>query len=598
MNIPQLFLDRARRNPDADAFFVMDALDPAQGGAPALAHPGWRRYSYADSRAQISELAMGLVEAGVEPGDRVAILGETSHLWVAADLAVLSVGAVTVGLYPTLTGPQLAALLEHSGAKAILIDSSALLDKLQPYFDRLPALLLRFALRPGLGLPMAPRRAAPPGWLDRRVAAVPEDALATLVYTSGTTGEPKGVMLHHRHFVAVVRSSEAALPLAPGDRSVVFLPLAHSLQRFALYRGLAEGVVGYFAPSIEALPVTLETARPQVLLSVPRMLEKIKSSAEATAARRGPKAARVYAWAVDIGLQHAAFTREGRRPPLALRAQRRAAEALVFRKIKAKLGGALEMVISGGAALHPEVGAWFEAIGVPVREGWGLTETCAPATTNRRERHALGTVGPAMPGVEVRVAPDGELMVRSPGNFSGYWRDPEATAAAFDADGFFYTGDLGSMDRDGFFRITGRKKDIIVTAGGKNVAPNPIEADLLGGFIGQAVVIGDERPYLVALLTLDLEQAEAQAQGAGWPGGPEDWLSQPALRAAVAARVEATNASRAPFEQIKRWRLLARPFTVEAEEMTPSLKLRRAQIAARRAAELEQLYAPGLSAAR
>lgn len=598
MNIPQLFLDRARRNPEADAFFVMDALDPAQGGAPAAAHPGWRRYSYGDSRAQITELAMGLVEAGVEEGDRVAILGETSHLWVAADLAVLSIGAVTVGLYPTLTGPQLAFQLEHSGAKAILIDSAPLFEKLRPHLDRLPGLRLCFAMRPGLGLPMAPRRAAPQGWLERRVGAVSANALATLVYTSGTTGEPKGVMLHHRHFVAVVRSSEAALPLAPGDRSVVFLPLAHSLQRFALYRGLAEGVVGYFAPTIEALPPTLLTARPQVLLSVPRMLEKIKSSAEATAARRGPRAAKVYAWAVDVGLQHAAFTREGRRPPLGLRAQRRAAEALVFRKIKAKLGGELQMVISGGAALHPEVGAWFEAIGVAVREGWGLTETCAPATTNRRERHALGTVGPAMPGVEVKVAADGELMVRSPGNFSGYWRDPEASAAAFDAEDFFYTGDLGSIDREGFVRITGRKKDIIVTAGGKNVAPNPIEGDLTGGLVGQAVVIGDERPFLVALLTLDAEQAEAQATAAGWTGGPELWKDQPAVQAAVAARVEAVNASRAPFEQIKRWRLLAAPFTVEGDEMTPSLKLRRAQIARSRAVDIAQLYAAPVNGGR
>ena len=591
MNIPQLFLDRARRDPNADAFFVLDDHDPAQGGGPASAHRGWRRYRYADCRAQVAELAMGLVEAGVEAGDRVAILGETSHLWAAADLAILSVGAVTVGLYPTLTGPQLAFQLEHSGATAILIDSAAQVEKLRPHLGALPALKLRFAMRPGLGLPLAPRAAPPPGWLERRAAQVPEDALATLVYTSGTTGEPKGVMLHHRHFVTVVRSSEAALPLAAGDRSVVFLPLAHSLQRFALYRGLAEGVVGYFAPSIAALPETLLTARPQVLLSVPRMLEKIKSSAEATAARRGAKAARVFAWAVEVGLQHAALENEGRRPPLRLRAQRRAAEALVFSKIKAKLGGSLRMVISGGAALHPAVGAWFEAIGLPVREGWGLTETCAPATTNRHERHALGTVGLPMPGVEVKVAADGELMVRSPGNFAGYWRDPASTAAAFDGDGFFHTGDLGSIDREGFVRISGRKKEIIVTAGGKNVAPTPIEADLSGGLIGQAVVVGDERPYLVALITLDDEQLEAQATSAGWAGGPDDWAAHPEVTAAIDARVAAANASRAPFEQLKRWTVLAAPFTIEADELTPSLKLRRAQIAKQRAADIERLYA-------
>ncbi len=588
-SIPGLFLERAAERPAAVAFYVLDSADPFQGGEPAAEHPGWRRYTYGECREQVARIALALRNLGVQHGDRVGILGETSHLWAAADLGILSLGAVTVGLYPTMTPEQVAYQLRHAGVKVLLVDGAPQAARMRPLRESLPRLahVYGFVAAEGveaLALPAADLKA----WAAE-VERVKADDLATLVYTSGTTGDPKGAMLSHANFVSVVKSSREALPTHPGDRAVVFLPLAHSLQRFALYRGLEEGVLGYYAPSIDSLPKVFPVARPQVLLTVPRMLEKIKANAEATAAAKGERVARIFQWAFEVGIQAARLRANGETPGLRLRIKQRIAERLVFSKIKAKLGGALRVLISGGAALSVEVAEWFEAMGLVVCEGWGLTETSAPATANREANRRLGTVGQALPGVRVERAVDGELLVHSPGNFQGYWQDREASAAAFERPGWFRTGDLGEIDADGFVKIVGRKKAILVTAGGKNIAPTPIEKELEGGLIGQALLVGDERPWVGALLALDPEALAARAKRGAWPGGPDVWATRAEVQAEVEARVAQVNSRLARFEQVKHWALTG-PFSVESDEMTPSLKLRRNIILKRRAVEIDQLY--------
>ena len=277
--------------------------------------------------------------------------------------------------------------------------------------------------------------------------------------------------------------------------------------------------------------------------------------------------------------------------PVSLALQHRIADRLVLSKVRSGLGGALELVVCGGAALSIEVGDWFEAVGIPVREGWGLTETCAPATTNTLHHVRSGSVGPPLPGVRIRLASDGEVEVESPGNFRGYHRDPEATAAAFTEDGWFRTGDLGSIDPDGFLRIVGRKKAIIVTAGGKNIAPVPIEQELQGGLIGQAVVVGSERPYLVALLSIDPEALELRARTRGWSGHAEEWLCKAEVEQELAARVATVNASLPRFQQVKRWARLPRPLSVEDGTLTATLKTRRTAVAEAHADIIDSLYA-------
>jgi len=566
-------------------------MDRFGGGRAAPEHPGWSAYTFGDCMAQLGGLVRRAHSLGVDRGVPVAILAQTSHMWSACDLATLVLGGITVGIYPSLTAEQVAFQLRHSRARLLIVEDRAQAEKIAPLLPTLPDLERVLAMDPDAGVPPLTPAADDPAFLRERAEMVQPDDIATYVYTSGTTGDPKAVMLTHRNFCTIVAGSRVALPTRPGDRSVVFLPLAHSLQRFALYRGLGENTVGYYAPSIAALPQTLKVARPHVLASVPRMLEKIKSTAETRASERGERARRALDWAVGIGRSVRAHERAGERPPVGLRLQHRLAERLVYRRVREAMGGELRMFISGGAALPLDVGEWFEAIGIQVREGWGLTETSAPATTNREDRCKPGTVGLPLPGVEVRVAEDGELLVRGPGNFVGYLDDEEATRAAFTEDGFFRTGDIGSIDADGFVRILDRKKALIVTAGGKNIAPVPIEARVTGGLVGHAVVIGSERPYLVAVLAPEPEALAELAARRGWPGDAAAWSQQDEVRAQMQARVDAANADLARFQTIKRFAVLPVPLTIETGELTPTLKLKRRVIVERYADVIDELYA-------
>jgi long-chain acyl-CoA synthetase len=426
-------------------------------------------------------------------------------------------------------------------------------------------------------------------WLSARIERVRAEDVSTYIYTSGTTGNPKAVVLNHHNFTSIIEATRTRIPLHSGERSIVFLPLAHVLQRFTQYRGLRDEAVGWFSPSIDALAETIRVSQPHVMATVPRMLEKIRAKIESQAGQRSPTALSILRWAIGVGRTVNEKQWNGDHVGLRLVAQHRLADRLVFSKVRAGLGGHLRLLISGGAALDPALATWFEATGIAVREGWGLSETTAPATANGIDDFRFGTVGKALDGTEVSLADDGELLIRGPGVFQGYLKDEDATSAAFTEDGCFRTGDLGVIE-DGFIKIVGRKKEIIITAGGKNVAPVPIEHILEGGVIGQAVVVGDDRPYLVALLAPEPEILEVYARERGWSGELADWTLQPEFLAHVESLVQAANATLARFETVKKWHMLSEPLTEENNMLTPTLKLKRRVINGRFQQEIDALY--------
>ncbi len=579
LTVPALFVDRCRRTPDQLAFEAPDG------------EGGWTTWTWAEAERQGSGLVRRLYSLGVDEGVPVAIVAHTSQEWSAVDMAVLCLGGITVGIYPNLLPQQIVWQLAHSEAQVLVVEDEAMFLALEPHLEELFDLRHTFAIRGGERVPELTPAEDDLAFLRKRAESVGVDEIATIVYTSGTTGEPKGVVLRHRHLSHVIEATQDALPTRPGDRSIIFLPLAHVLQRVTLYRGLAEEAVGTYAPSIEALPETLLHARPHVLATVPRMLEKIRSRAEARAERKSPRARQVLDWAMATGAEIHRRERAGERVGFRDRAKLELAERLVYRKVRDGLGGRLRLLISGGAALDPELAGWFEAMGISVREGWGLSETAAPATLNTEAVFKLGTVGPALPGVELKIASDGEVLVRGAGTFEEYWKNPEATAAAFTSDGFFKTGDLGELDGDGFLSIRGRKKEILVTAGGKNVAPVPIEQKLEGGLVDQAVVLGNERPYLIALISLDEEALAELARHQGWVGGVSEWRERIEVEQRLLERVEAVNSGLNSWETVKRWTVLPEAMTVDNGQLTATLKKRRSVIEAAHSELIEAIYA-------
>jgi long-chain acyl-CoA synthetase len=542
----------------------------------AEAEPGqWREVSWNEAARTVDELANGLLSRGIGKGDAFGIVSRTRLEWTLFDFALALVGGITAPVYPDSSANEAAHVLRHSEAVGALVEDDVQVAKIEPL--GLPHLLTLQDLD-GLRADGIAFAQAHPGALDQAAAAVGEDDLYTYIYTSGTTGPPKGCMIRHRNYYAMTSSIEGIEDLGlGGDVMLLYLPLAHNFGRLMTLWGAYSGFTIAFCSDPYAVADALPQVRPTLLPSVPRMYEKAHTTItskleEASGPRRW-----LGDWALGVGRRVSALRQRGEPLPRALAFQHRIANRVVYSKVKQRFGGRLRIGISGGAPLAKEIGEFFHALDMLILEGWGLTECTTAATVNRPRRFRFGTVGPAMPGAEVKRGSEGELLIRSETIFAGYLKDDEATRAVLTDEGWLRSGDIGEIDPDGFVTITDRKKDIIVTAGGKNVAPQNIENSLKASrYVSQALVVGDRRPYVAALITLD-EAEVAKANGD--------------LQALVQQVVDDVNSKLSRYEQVKRFAIVSREFNSEQGEVTPTLKLKRRVIEERFADEIERLYA-------
>jgi long-chain acyl-CoA synthetase len=573
-----------------------DAVSEQRTSAAYLVQDGgqWREIGWPEAARRVEEMANGLLARGVGKGEAFATVARTTLEWSLFDFALAQVGAIATPVYPNSSPHDIAYILDHSESVGVLCESAeqaALLEQVQASLPRLRH-VLTFADLPALEADGARFASEHPSALDDAVAAVDEEDTFTYQYTSGTTGPPKGCLIRHRNYYAMVSVIDD-LPgyVRPDDLMLLYLPLAHNFGRLM---HLTSPYVGY---TIAFLPDPLQTAdalltvRPTVLPSVPRVYEKIHTAVVSAVHETTGLKRRLADWSLDVGRE--VSKRQERRQPVGrlLHLQHRIADRLVFAKIRERLGGRLLTPISGGAPLVQEIAEFFDSIGIRILEGYGLSECTTAATTNTPERWRFGTVGPALPGFELRTAADGELLIRSDTVFGGYLKDPEATAQVLDADGWLHTGDIAEIDADGFVKITDRKKDIIVTAGGKNIAPQNLENDLKASkYISQAVVVGDRRPYPAALVTLDETEILKWAASQGIQGEMAALASDERVLALVQGIVDDVNRERSRYEQIKRFSILPRDFTMERDEVTPTLKLKRRAIMKNFADAVDALY--------
>jgi long-chain acyl-CoA synthetase len=563
----------------------------------------WVDVGYRDMAERVQALSIGLQELGVGRGDRVAILSENRPEWAIADYACLAARCTDVPIYPTLPAKQAEYILHDSGAVAVMVSSAAQLEKVMKIRERLPALAHIIAFDDSATGPGVLRfeqlvdrgRAARERHPDWRASAleVVEDDLATLIYTSGTTGDPKGVMLSHGNIASNVTTSVGLFSFTAEDECLSFLPLSHIFERmFGHYCMFHAGVVINYAESVDTVPADMEEIRPQLMASVPRLYEKIYARVLDNVRTSSAHRKRIFAWAREVGERWAEATIARRPVSPALRLQRALADRLVFAKLRARTGGRIRFFISGGAPLSPDITRFFYAAGLPILEGYGLTETSPVMAVNTFKNHRLGTVGKAIPGVEIRIAHDGEIVTRGPNVMCGYFNKPQATAEAIDDEGWFHTGDIGLIDADGYLSITDRKKDLIVTAGGKNIAPQPIEnLAKTSKFVASAVMIGDRRPFPIMLVVPNPAQVKGWAEHKGLPDGDlEQLLDHPDVRQKIEREVRMTLRDLAQFEMPKKLLILQKDFTVEAGELTPTLKVRRRIVEEHNRPAIEALY--------
>ena len=572
--------DKARRHPDRTAISRRVAGQ-------------WTPVSCRTLADDIETLAAGLVAAGVASGERVALMSRTRYEWLLYDFAIMSSGAVTVPIYETSSAEQVEWILSDSEAVAVVVETEEQLATVTGMRDRLPALRDAWRVEADRELLVQSGAAAGSGPEQERRTALGPDSLATIVYTSGTTGRPKGCMLTHGNLLGMVRNTLAADGVSEQvfnerESTLLFLPLAHILARAIQLSALHAGVrLGH--TDMTNVVGDLASYQPTVILSVPRVFEKLYNSARHSATAGGKKRIFDRAEAVAVAFSESLDTGG---PGLLLRVQHRLFQKLVYGKVLAAMGGKTRWAVSGGAPLGAHLGHFLRGMGLNVLEGYGLTETTASGTLNLPDVQRLGSTGRPVPGCAIRIAPDGEILMKSPAVFTGYWHNEEATKEVLDEDGWFSTGDVGHLDEQGFLFITDRKKDLIVTAAGKNVAPSQLEDRLRAHWlVSQALVVGDRRPYIGALLTVDEEALSTWRTDQGKPDGDAtSLLDDPDFVKAVQDAVDAANASVSRAEAIKRWQVLPEDFTVAGGEMTPTLKLRRSLVTERYATHVEQLY--------
>jgi long-chain acyl-CoA synthetase len=581
----------------------------ADGDRPAQMIKGkgrWQTLAWAQVGETVRELALGLLALGRRRGETVALLSQSRAEWVQTDFAILSTGCLTVPIYPSYTPGQIAHIVNDSEARTLIVEDAAQLAKALEVRDQMRGLAEIVVIAsdeahapPVLTWSELRRRGrAQAGALNAtladRVAAIAAEDIATIVYTSGTTGEPKGVAQTHANHIASLSALAQIAGVEPGDVHLLFLPLAHAFARLEAFIGVHRGLVTAFAESLDRVAENLKEVRPHFIFAVPRVFEKVHEKIVGDVAAGSPAKRWVFGWAVGVGRRTSRLAQARKPVPRGLELQRRLAHRLVFSKLHAALGGRLRFAVSGGAPLGREIAEFFHAAGILIVEGYGLTETCPALTFNRIDHFKFGSVGQPIAGVELRIAADGEILAKGRNIASrGYWKQPAGTAQAFDADGWFHTGDIGRIDEDGFVYITDRKKDLIVTSGGINVAPQLVENLLRRDpLISQAMVYGDRRPFPVALVTLNPHEVVRLARDEGiLVADPARLGSHPKVTDRVAQIVETANSELQSYARVKRFAVLPVALTEEAGELTPTQKVKRKIVGEKYQALLESLYA-------
>jgi long-chain acyl-CoA synthetase len=578
------------------AVFSHERDDPDHVIFRRLVDGAWTDVTCAQAASQIRSAALGLIAEGVRPGDRVAVLSATRYEWPIIDFAILAVGALTVPIYETSSAEQVRFVLADSGAVLVFAETDAHADKIEQLTDELPE--LRKVLRidgsgtSALDALAEAGKSVDAKQLDDRLAGIRSADPATLIYTSGTTGRPKGCQLTHANLVYEIRGAKACFPdhLAKGERMLVFLPLAHVLARAITIAAFSNKVTLGFTSDIKNLVPTFGVFKPTLVVSVPRVFEKVYNTAEQNARNDGK--GRVFEIAANTAIEWSKAEDAGG-PGLLLRAKHMLFDRLVYGKLRAALGGDCHAAISGGAPLGARLGHFYRGAGLTVYEGYGLTETSAAITVNRVDDLKIGSVGKLLPGNSMRLDDDDELLVKGGVVFNGYWRNETETNAVIE-DGWFHTGDLGAIDDDGFLTIIGRKKEIIVTAGGKNVAPATLEDQLRAHpLISQAMAVGDAKPFVAALITIDPEAFGGWKQRNGKDTGASvaDLADDPDLIAEIDLAVKEANQAVSKAEAIRKFRILPVDFTEDTGELTPTLKVKRKVVAQKFATDIEALYA-------
>jgi long-chain acyl-CoA synthetase len=571
------------------------------GAAPAVRFKQdgeWVDRSFDQVQETVRSLSLGLIDLGVAKGDKVSILGNTRPEWTYFDFGALSAGAVVVPIYQTNSPEECQYVLENSDAKVVVVEDDEQLEKVRAVRDRLP--LLEHVVRmtgsseDAISLEDLAARgdARDPSEWEARWQSVTKEDICTFIYTSGTTGPPKGCIISHGNYRAMLDMVNQTSVIEPEDVAYLYLPLAHSFALLVQFGSFDLGTtIAYWERDPQKILPNLGELKPTYFPSVPRIFEKIYTAASSGMEKEGGIKKAIFDWSIKVGAKMRASERAGRKPGFLLRKQYEFADKQVLSKIRGLFGGNIRLAVSGAAPISPDILRFFDAAGVLVLEGWGMTETSTAATVSSPEEFKVGTIGKPFPGCEVRIAEDGEILVKGPNVFQGYYKNEEATRETI-VDGWLHTGDIGEVDGDGFLKITGRKKDIIITAGGKNITPANLENEIKQHpLVSQCVVVGDRKPYLVALVTLDPEDAVAYAKEHGLPEDPEQLAANADVLKAIEDHVATINEKFARVEQVKKVAILPRDLSQETGELTPTLKVKRAVVASKHEQEIEALYA-------
>jgi long-chain acyl-CoA synthetase len=558
----------------------------------------WVSKSYREVGEIVRQLALGLIELGIEKGDKVSILANTRPEWTYFDFAALSVGATVVPIYQTNSPDECEYVIENSDAKAVIVEDSEQLAKIDEIRDRLPKLeqVVRMEGSGGNAISMdelieAGSSRSDSEWEQRWQSVTPDD-ICTFIYTSGTTGPPKGCVISHGNYRSMVTMALDESVLDSETTTYLFLPLAHSFALLIQFLSFdLGGNIAYWERDPLKIIPNLAEVKPEYFPSVPRIFEKIYTAATGEMEKSGGLKKAIFDWAIGVGKKVRESERAGKPIGFLLRKQYEIADKQVLSKIRALFGGNIKNCVTGAAPINPEILRFFDAAGVLILEGWGMTETSTAATVARPDAFKFGKVGRAFNGCEIRIAEDGEILVRGPNIFQGYYKNEEATRETLE-NGWLHTGDIGELDEDGYLSITGRKKDIIITAGGKNITPANLEAEIKQSpYVSQCVVIGDRRPYLVALITLDMEECAKLCEERGWPADPAELRRNDEMRAIIQEHLDKINEKFARVEQVKKFEILPHDLSQETGELTPTMKVKRNVVADKFEKDVDALYA-------